>query len=295
MALVCYEVSCAACGAKATDAQSWGRVLKGEGGGEDRPIGNACGRCLEVAGARWPMKRWEDLIENSETRSRIAHMAAVRSGSVPTDFIPKTVESKVEISVRWVNVQKPMSIPEFQSECTTKHHPRDLGVAVCSRPGRSGAMEECVLVRAPNESRLEIVMSETVETTEALLVGADNLEESHADAIADIVKRQLLRKFTSDAPTLEELRDQVREQPGDRSSGASEPVATGAVRVGGGRECSSPDKVGLAGTGHGPAQPSIQAHSQLCRPAQAQPAIQAEKGSSCAWRHAASLGTERGR
>ena len=63
-------------------------------------------------------------------------MAAVRSGKEPADFIPKTVESKVELSVRWVNVEKPMSIPEFQSECKTKHHPRDLGVAVCSRPGR---------------------------------------------------------------------------------------------------------------------------------------------------------------
>ena len=171
-------------------------------------------------------------------------MAAVRSSSDPADLIPKTVESKV-------NVEKPMSIPEFQSESKTKHHPRDLGVAVCSRPGRSGAMEECVLVRVPGESRLEIVTEESVETTEALLVGADNLEESHSDAIANLLKRRLLRRFTSNAPTLEELRDQVREQPGDRSSGASEPVATGAVRVGGGRECSSPDKVGLAGTGHG--------------------------------------------
>ena len=54
-------------------------------------------------------------------------MAAVRSGSDPADLIPKTVESKVETSVRWVNVEKPMSIPEFQSESKTKHHPRDLG------------------------------------------------------------------------------------------------------------------------------------------------------------------------
>ena len=91
-----------------------------------------------------------------------------------------------------------------------------------------------MLVRVPGESRLEIVTEESVETTEALLVGADNLEESHADAIANVLKRQLLRRFTSNAPTLEELRDQVREQPRDKSSGASEPVATGAVRVGGG-------------------------------------------------------------
>ena len=88
-----------------------------------------------------------------------------------------------------------------------------------------------MLVRAPNELRLEIVTSETVETTDALLVGADNLEESHAEAITNMLKRQLLRRFTSNAPTLEELRDQVREQPRDKSSGASEPVATGAVRV----------------------------------------------------------------
>ena len=76
-------------------------------------------------------------------------MAAVRSGKEPAGFIPKTVESTLKTSVRWVNVEKPLSIPEFQSECKTKHHPRDLGVAVCSRPGRSGAMEECVLVRVP--------------------------------------------------------------------------------------------------------------------------------------------------
>ena len=131
-------------------------------------------------------------------------------------------------------VEKPLSITEFQSECKTKHHPRDLGVAVCSRPGPSGAMEECVLVRVPGESRLEIVTEESVETTEALLVGADNLEESHADGIADMLNRQMLRKFQLNAPTLEELRDQVREQPRDQSSGASEPVAAGAVRVGGG-------------------------------------------------------------
>ena len=91
-----------------------------------------------------------------------------------------------------------------------------------------------MLVRVPGESRLEIVTEESVETIEAILVGADNLEESHADAIANVLKRQLLRRFTSNAPTLEELRDKVREQPRDKSSGASEPVATGAVRVGGG-------------------------------------------------------------
>ena len=82
-----------------------------------------------------------------------------------------------------------------------------------------------MLVRVPGESRLEIVTEESVETTEAILVGADNLEDSHADAIANVLKRQLLRRFTSNAPTLEELRDQVREQPRDKSSGASEPVA----------------------------------------------------------------------
>ena len=141
MALAIHDLCCAACGAKATETQSWGQVLPGEGG-EDRPIGNACGPCLEVAGAHWPQSRWEDLIQKAETRSRIKSMAAVRSGSDPADLIPKTVESKVEISVRWVNAQKPMSIPEFQSECKTKHHPRELGVAVCSRPGRSGAMDE---------------------------------------------------------------------------------------------------------------------------------------------------------
>ena len=91
-------------------------------GGEDRPIGNACGLCLRVAGAHWPQSRWEDLIQKAETRSRIKSMAAVRSGSDPADLIPKTVESKVETSVRWVNVEKPMSIPEFQSESKTKQN-----------------------------------------------------------------------------------------------------------------------------------------------------------------------------
>ena len=249
MAVVLYDLCCAACGAKASEAQSWGQVFPGEGG-KDKPMENACGPCLEVADQCWPQSRWEDLIQKPETRSRIKSMAAVRSGKEPADFIPKTVESKVKTSVRWVNVEKPLSITEFQSECKAKHHPRDLGVAVCSRPGRSGAMEECVLVRVPGESRLEIVTEESVETTEAILVGADNLEDSHADAIANVLKRQLLRRFTSNAPTLEELRDQVREQPRDKSSGASEPVATGTVRVGGGRECSSPDQVGLAGAGH---------------------------------------------
>ena len=129
MALAIYDLCCAACGAKANDAQSWGQVLPGEGG-KDKPIGNACGPCLEVAEARWPQSRWEDLIQKPETRSRIKSMAAVRSGKEPMGFIPKTVESKGKTSVRWVNVEKPLSITEFQSECKTQHHPRDLGVAV---------------------------------------------------------------------------------------------------------------------------------------------------------------------
>ena len=56
MALAIHDLCCAACGAKATETQSWGQVLPGEGG-EDRPIGKACGPCLEVAGSHWPQMR----------------------------------------------------------------------------------------------------------------------------------------------------------------------------------------------------------------------------------------------
>ena len=90
-----------------------------------------------------------------------------------------------------------------------------------------------MLVRAPGETRLEIVTEQSVESTETLLLGADNLEESHGDAIAEVLKRQLLRRCASSAPTLEELQERVREQPHGKDSGASEPVAVGAVRVGG--------------------------------------------------------------
>ena len=128
MALAIYDLCCAACGAKASDAQSWGQVLPAEGG-KDKPVGNACAPCLEVAEARWPQSFWEDLIQKPEMRSRIKSMAAVRSGKEPADFIPKTVESKVNTVVRWI-VEKPLRITEYQSECRTKHHPRDLGVAV---------------------------------------------------------------------------------------------------------------------------------------------------------------------
>ena len=121
MELAIYDLCCAACGAKASDAQSWGQVFPGEGG-KDKPIGNACGPCLEVAEARWPQSRWEDLIQKPDMRSRIKSMAAVRSGKEPADFIPKTVESKVKTSVRWVNVEKPMSIPELQPESKANQH-----------------------------------------------------------------------------------------------------------------------------------------------------------------------------
>ena len=91
-----------------------------------------------------------------------------------------------------------------------------------------------MLVRTNGETRLEIVTEQSVESTETLLLGAYNLEESHGDAIVEVLKRQLLRRFASSAPTLEELQERVREQPRGKGSGASEPVAVGAVRVGGG-------------------------------------------------------------
>ena len=208
----------------------------------DQPIGNICAQCMEVAEARWPQTPWEELVKKDETRERVKAMVAIRFGKQTPDFIPKTVESKVKISVRWVEVERPMSIPEFKAECKTQHHPIDLGMPVNSRPGRNGTLEECVLVREPGASRLEIATEEAIESTETILAGMDNLEESHADALAEILKRKLMRRFTSGAPTLDELRAKVQEPTKGNRGGASEPVASGAVRAhGGGVQLSGQD------------------------------------------------------
>ena len=104
MELAVFDLSCAVCGKQPSGAQSWGRVLPGADGNKDQPIGTACADCLEVAEARWPQSRWEDLIENPEYRSRINSLAALRCGEKAADFIPKNVESKLKTSIRWIDV-----------------------------------------------------------------------------------------------------------------------------------------------------------------------------------------------
>ncbi|MCP4243350.1 MAG: hypothetical protein GY772_22565 [bacterium] len=150
--------------------------------------------------------------------------------------MPRSPRVYVRTCVRWVDVERPLSIAEFRSECKTSQHPGEFGFPTYVRPNQSGTMEECVLVRAPGEARLEISTEDSVDTDEMILLGADNLEETHADDIADMLKRKLLRKFASKAPTLPELRQRVS-AAGQHSAGrASEPACgshPAAVRVGG--------------------------------------------------------------
>ena len=89
-----------------------------------------------------------------------------------------------------------MSLEAFKTECRATDDPHHYGITTGTRPTGQGCDEACVMVRMPDEARLEIVVENSVTSSEVNLRGVENLDDQQAEEFAQKLKRQMMRKLS---------------------------------------------------------------------------------------------------
>ena len=192
----CVCVSCASTSAQ----KAWGahRVIAGEGGDEQRePPGDGCFECMDAAAERWPHETWGQtaarIAGSADEKRRLVAMAAVRAGHQKPDFLPTSVKMRTSLMARWVDTRVPVDVDVLERTPGLRD-PRQAGLAIITYKNGVGETKEAVMVSDPQyPPRLELSTEVSSESVELTLDGPQQIEDSQARGIFDVLRNKLLQ------------------------------------------------------------------------------------------------------
>ena len=85
-----------------------------------------------------------------------------------------------------------MSFAAFKTECRAADDPQHYGITTSTRPTGRGCEEACVMVRCPEEARLEIVVEDSVTSSEVILRAEDNLDKYQSPDLVEMLKGKMM-------------------------------------------------------------------------------------------------------
>ena len=97
--------------------------------------------------------------------------------------------------VRYIEYERPMSFGAFKTECRATNDPQHYGITTSTRPTGQGCEEACVMVHCPEETRLEIAVEYTVNSSEVILRAEDNLEQQQSQEVVEKLQRPDAQMF----------------------------------------------------------------------------------------------------